>query len=126
MANSLTVERTSDGPKFLVGCTDDGDGRSFEFTAADATNGRSFAPVAPLEKIDAYHACEEGVRARTNHPSSVDMSLMGVDYRSDNDGRVELRTTFKAKNSFNLTVRFDVACYFNGPALSEIMVSEAR
>ena len=116
------------GVTFSVPCFTETDTQSFSFSAADATNGRNFAPVAPrsaMDKTRAFHACEDATKQRVNHSSTVDMSLMAIDFQHLGGGQTQLRTTFTAKNSFNAQLEFEVMCDFFGDELTDIGIVEA-
>lgn len=126
---SLVADGAGPGATFSIPCFSNGDMVSFSFSAADANSGRSFAPVAPrtpLDKTEAFHACEAATRQRVRHPSTVDMSLWAIHFQDLGQGKTQLRTTFKAKNSINLELEFEVMCDFFGQELANIAIVEAN
>lgn len=111
---------------YSVPCWSTGDLRSFDFTTADATNGRSFALVSPMGKLDAIAACKQGVLSRAAHPSSVKFPTFDYDFREGENGRTQVLMSAKASNSLNLQLEYDVQCDFNGSELDNLAMSEAR
>lgn len=122
---SLVMKGRGARAVFLIPC-DTTDGLvSFDFTATDAINGRSFARVEPIGKLDAIEACKGAALSRATHPSSVSFPTFDYDYRDGSNGKAELRTKFSARNSFNLEVGFDLTCSFVGSKLEKVSISEA-
>ncbi|WP_313806527.1 hypothetical protein, partial [Sphingobium sp.] len=122
---SLVLNKTTKGKVFSVPCFTAGEMLSFDFVAADATNGRSFAKVAPMEETDAVVACRSAVLSNATHPSTVDFPL-GYDFRAGGEGRTQVLMSATAKNAFNLELKFKVHCDFNGTELTDFGMSEAQ
>ncbi|MFN3675623.1 MAG: hypothetical protein ACK4TC_06550 [Sphingomonas pseudosanguinis] len=57
--DNLVANKRGKQTVYSVPCWSEGDLQSFDFTAADATNRRSFAPVSPMGKLDAIAACKQ-------------------------------------------------------------------
>lgn len=122
---NLVLNKTGKGKVFSVPCFTKGAMLSFDFTAADATNGRSFAKVDPMEETDAVVACKNAVLSHATHPSTVDFPL-GYDFRTGGEGRTQVLMSATAKNAFNLELKFKVHCDFNGSELVDFGMSETR
>lgn len=97
---------------------------SFDFTAADAANGRSFAKVEPMTQADAIAACRDAVRQNAAHPSTVEFPWLDYDFIEGAEGRTDVRTSASAKNAFGLTLRFKVWCEFRGAELKNFGMEE--
>lgn len=100
---------------------------SFDFRATDAKSGHGFDPIEPVEAIDkmaAFYACQEAIQARSAHPSTVSVSLMDYEFTVDDVGNSNARSTFTAKNSFGLELKFRAVCSFEGTSLSNVIVEE--
>lgn len=110
---------------FHVPCFDGGDMKSFDFTAADASNGRSFAPVNPIGKLTATDICKKAILERATHPSTVEFPMLDYDFREGGNGQTQLLMSAKAKNGFGLELEYDVQCDFHGSELSNFIMSEA-
>lgn len=97
-----------------------------EFRPDDATNGRSFMPAAPVVATDERTAlayCQTALRERATHPSTVEIGY-GT-FVAQSNGTATYRTTFTAKNAFNLTLKFATLCRFLGDELIDIDIQEA-
>ncbi|WP_428969816.1 hypothetical protein ACQR50_03620 [Sphingomonas sp. Xoc002] len=124
--DNLVANKRGKQTVYSVPCWSEGDLQSFDFTAADATNRRSFAPVSPMGKLDAIAACKQGVLSRAAHPSSVKFPTFDYDFREGENGRTQVLMSAKASNSLNLQLDYDVQCDFNGSELDNLVMSEAR
>lgn len=122
---SLVLNKTTKGDVFSIPCFTTGEMLPFDFTAADATNGRSFAKVDPMEETDAVVACRNAVLSNASHPSTVDFPL-GYDFRTEGEGRTQVLMSATAKNAFNLELKFKVHCDFNGTNLTDFGMSETQ
>jgi hypothetical protein len=120
---------TNDNPKdprFFIAC-DDSSGDSFNvyFRPSDAGNTLTATPA--IEQGAAMNACERAAKARARHPSTVSFSrFVDAAYSAGPDGRATLESTFTAKNSFNLEVKYQIRCLFDGQKMIEATVTEAR
>ena len=122
---SFVLNKGTKGKVFSIPCFTAGEMLSFDFTAADATNGRSFAKVDPMEETDAVVACRNAVLSNATHPSTVDFPL-GYDFRTGGEGRTQVLMSATAKNAFNLELKFKVHCDFNGTNLTDFGMSETQ
>lgn len=112
-------------PVFFVTCTPSS-GAPFNVWFRPSDADKTFAAVRPIPQGDAVLACEQAVKAAATHPSTVDFSrFLDVAYSAREDGRVALDSSFTAKNSFNLELKYRVRCLFDGMTLIESTVSEA-
>ena len=89
--------------------------------------GQRTPGVPYIEKGRAVTLCENYARSKANHPSTVDFSrvfdLSVIDHLN---GRTSVRSTFTAKNSFNLELRYNIRCLLDHKGLIEASVSEAQ
>ena len=123
---NLVLNKTGKGKVFSVPCFTKGEMLSFDFVAADATNGRSFDKVEPMDKFEAVEACKSAVLSHATHPSTVDFPTFDYDFRSGGEGRTQMLMSATAKNAFNLELTFDVQCDFDGRMLTDFAMSEAQ
>ena len=121
---SILVEKDRKGVLLKAACFGEPE-QIVEFRPADATNGRSFAPVVPVSLDAASFACLAAARKNAVHPSTVDMSIMGATFTPHDDGSASYLTTFTAKNSFNLELQYSIECLFRGNELTFSSVEEA-
>lgn len=109
---------------FSIPCYAGAEMISFDFAAADAANGRSFAKVDPLAQADAIAACRSAVRQNATHPSTVEFPWLDYDFKEGQEGRTDLRMSAKAKNAFGLELKFKVWCEFHGADLKTFGMEE--
>lgn len=113
-------------PVFSMDC-EDASGRPFNvrFSADDARKQVTLSRVTPIQQSSATEACEKAVKARTDHPSTIDMSrFWDADFRTFPNGRTVFESTFSARNAYNLKLRFKVSCHFEGTQLSAVDIFE--
>lgn len=79
-----------------------------------------------LDKLEAIDACKEAILARANHPSTVQFPMLDYDLRDDGDGNAILLTTFTGRNGFNLELKFDATCMFDGKSVSDVQIDERK
>jgi hypothetical protein len=122
-SQALLFDKDRAGALFKVACFGATE-QVFDFRPDDATNGRSFAPVDPIGEKAAREACWNAATERANHPSTVDISTFGGQFQSDDSGGASYRTTFTAKNSFNLTLNYTILCTFKGSNFVGVDIQE--
>lgn len=113
-------------PTFYVGCTNAvGTPFNVRFSADDVRNDFALTSNAPISATAAAESCDTAVKARAEHPSTVDMSrVWNASFRTFPNGRTVFETTFSARNSFNLKLRFNVSCYFEGARMTDVEIFE--
>lgn len=122
---NITLIGPAERGTFALECKTTGELIPFEFRAADAASGRSFAPVKPLDIVSAAEACKSAILARATHPSTVEFPMLDYDLLDKGEGRTELRMSFAAKNGFGLELQHDAECDFEGDTLTSVSMSEA-
>ncbi len=124
IAKSVSRSKRND-PVFFVTCGEGSEIFNVWFKPTDVTT--TMTATLPIAQGDAVLACEQAAKAKAAHPSTVDFSrFLDVAYSARPDGRVSLTSSFSAKNSFNLELTFNIRCLFDGNAMIEASVSEAR
>ena len=121
---ALSPSRGGPGdPVFFVTC--EGRGAPFNVWFRPGDAGKKMGAVRPISQTDATWACEAAAKAQATHPSTVDFSrILDVSYGVRGDGRVSLDSSFSAKNSFNLTLKYKIRCLFDGAKLIDVNISE--
>jgi hypothetical protein len=67
------------------------------------------------------------VRSAATHPSTVSFSrIMDLSFDQAPSGRSQVLSTFTAKNSFGLELKYRVSCLFDGYLLVETAIAEDR
>ena len=127
-ATTSISKGTKNDPMFYVSCkTEDGEPFNVFFSKSDVKSDKSLAAVAHIDRGDALIACRDYAKAHAMHPSSVDFStFMDLGTKEFPNGRTRLDSSFTAKNSFNMEVKFNITCMFEGGNLIEGNIYEAE
>lgn len=123
-SQSILMDRDRAGPLIKLACFGQPE-QIVDFRPDDATNGRSFAPVDPIDERTAREACWAAAKERATHPSTVDISTFGGQFQPYEGGTASYRTTFSAKNSFNLTLNYTISCSFKGNEFTGVDIQES-
>lgn len=83
------------------------------------------SPTQSSSVEDAVRACEAGIRASVNNPSTVDVHrFTGFANNIDAAGTRRITQTFSAKNSFGLKQTFDAYCSLTSAGKFDIKIVE--
>jgi len=123
-SQSIMMNKDRAGPLIKVACFGETE-QTVDFRPDDATNGRSFAPVDPIDEKTAREACWAAAKERATHPSTVDISTFGGQFQPYEDGTASYRTTFSARNSFNLQLNYTIRCSFKGGEFTAVDIQES-
>lgn len=129
---SLLVEGSGKEASFLISCVGPEGDNSISFTAADASNGRSFAEPAPdasagqpaIGKADAVMACEEATRRQLTQPKSADYHTFTDVTFTTNGSFARVEIGLDAKNGFGNTIEATAICEFEGPEMTTALLSQ--
>lgn len=125
IAKSSTKSKPND-PVFFVTCGAGADVFNVWFRPGDAADEKALAAVTPISQAAAVEACEAVARDAATHPSTVDFSrFMDLSYFAHKNGNVRVTSTFTAKNAFDLELKYEIACFFEGNRLVEHSITEA-
>lgn len=125
VAKSSTKSKPND-PVFFVTCGTGADVFNVWFRPGDATDEKTFDAARPISKVAAVDACEAVAREAATHPSTVNFSrFMDLSYFAHKNGNVRLTSTFTAKNAFDLELKYDIYCFFEGAKMVEHSITEA-
>lgn len=124
---ALSSDRSRPGdPVFFVTCEKAGQPFNVWFRPSDADASGTFAAVSSVKQGEAILLCEAAARQAAAHPSTVNFStFLDVAYQSFPNGRAVLRSSFTAKNAFDLELKYQINCFFEGDALRETEIYEA-
>ncbi len=118
---------TKDNPVFFVTC---GKGRNtFNafFSKADVEKDKRLTEKKHIDKSNAVDLCEAYAKQQATHPSTVDFSrIMDLAITEHPNGRTRVTSTFTAKNSFNLEVKFNISCLLEASGLIEANIIESK
>lgn len=112
---------------FFVTCKSGSSMFNVYFRPGDIDADKTFAAKQPLGKAAAISACEVAARNAANHPSTVNFSrIMDAAYVPHPSGRARVTSSFTAKNAFNLELKYNINCLFEGNELIETTISETE
>lgn len=114
-------------PVFFVTCKSGSSMFNVYFRPGDIEADKTFVARQPIGKAAAISACEVAARNAVNHPSTVNFSrIMDAAYAPHPSGRARVTSSFTAKNAFNLELKYNINCLFEGNELIETTISEAE
>ena len=97
------------------------------FSPDDADSENPLSAVHPPSQTSAVSACEQTAVNAASHPSTVKFSrFMSLSFQTWKSGDAEVRSTFTAKNAFNLETKYDIVCSFTGSKMTDVSIAEAR
>ncbi len=116
---------TADNPVFFVTCNSGTQAFNVWFSATDADRDGSFVAKEPIQKGAAVDACEVAARLAAAQPSTVRFSrVLDLAYVIYPAGRARVVSTFTARNSLNLELKFRIDCLFDGSVLIETRIAQ--
>lgn len=112
-------------PVFFVTCNEGASAFNVWFEPSEIIAGKRFAAAQNISKAAATDACEQAVKSAAMHPSTVSFSrVLDVAFLPHASGRSRLLSSFTAKNSFGLELKYRVSCLFDGTQLIETSIAE--
>ena len=118
---------TKTDPIFYVTCGKNAAAFNVFFSKADVEAGNRFAAAEHIQKTRAVDLCEAYAKANAAHPSTVYFSrIMNLAISEHPNGRTAVTSSFTAKNSFNLELKFNIKCLLDRSGLLEANIAEAR
>ncbi len=123
----LSGSKSSPGkPVFFVTCGSGAKAFNVWFSKDDLDSEKAFEAAKHIDKATAISLCETYARNAATHPSTVDFSrVMDLAINEHPNGRTTVNSTFTAKNSFNLEIKFRIRCLLDATGLIEAAVNEA-
>lgn len=116
---------TSSRPVFFVTCGTGPAAFNVWFSPEDAESGTTFTAKAPIERGAAANACEAAAKDVALHPSTVEFSrVWDMAYMPHPSGRTRVVSSFTAKNSLGLELKYRIDCLFEGQLLVESTIAE--
>lgn len=114
-------------PVFYVTCNSGASAFNVWFSPEEAeARAGGFNAIKPIGRKAATQACESYAKSIATHPSTVTFSrLWDLAYQEHPSGRARLVSSFKAKNSLNLELKYRIDCLFEGATLLEATIAEA-
>lgn len=123
----LSGSKSSPGkPVFYVTCGSGAAAFNVWFSKDDLDSKKTFEAAKHIDKATAISLCEQYARSAATYPSTVDFSnVMDLAISEHPNGRTTVNSTFTAKNSFNLEIKFKIRCLLDATGLIEAAVHEA-
>lgn len=113
-------------PVFYVTCGKDSKVFNVFFSKSDIESDKRFTAKKHISKSIATNLCENYAKSNATHPSTVDFSrIMDLSAFETQNGRTRITSTFTAKNSFNLELKYKISCLLNSNGLIEANINEA-
>ena len=114
-------------PVFFVTCGSGMDVFNVWFSPDDADSEETLSAVLPPSQTSAVGACEQAAVNAASYPSTVRFSrVMSLSFQTFMNGNARVRSSFTAKNAFNLETEYDIVCFFTGSTMTELSIIEAR
>lgn len=118
---------TPSDPVFFVTCGTGANTFNAFFSKSEVEKGATFAAAKHLERNRAIDLCEAYAKANASHPSTVSFSrLMDLAVTEHPNGRTTVMSSFTAKNSFDLKLKYDIRCLCDANGLIEGNINEAQ
>ena len=125
VAKSDTESKAQKKPVFFVNCGDGAASVNVYFDAKRADDPTPFKAPGHIDKMRAIDLCEAYAKANATHPSTVDFSrVLDLAYSEHPNGRSRVLSSFTAKNSLNLELKFRINCLFDESGLIEANIAE--
>lgn len=97
------------------------------FSKSEIEKGISLAAAKHIDQSRAIEICETYAKSKAAHPSTVSFShIMDLAVTEHPNGRTTILSSFTAKNSFNLELKYNIRCLCDSKGLIEGTISEAR
>lgn len=114
-------------PVFYVTCGKDAQIFNVFFSKSDVENDKQFRAKQHISKSNATDLCEGYAKSSASHPSTVDFSrIMDLSVYETPNGRTRVTSTFSAKNSFNLELKYVISCLLDSNGLIEAEITESQ
>jgi hypothetical protein len=119
---------TKENPVFFVTCGSDVTNVfNAYFSKSDVEGDKVFSAAKHIEKTKAIDGCEQYAKGNASHPSTVDFSrVLDVSVLEHPNGRTTVNSSFTAKNSFGLELKYNIRCLLDANGLIEGNIVEAR
>ena len=118
---------SASNPVFYVTCGKDAQVFNVFFSKSDVENDKQFRARQHISKSNATDLCEGYAKSSASHPSTVDFSrIMDLSIYETPNGRTRVTSTFTAKNSFNLELKYVISCLLDNNGLIEADITESQ
>ncbi len=118
---------SASNPVFYVTCGKDAKVFNVFFSKSEVEGDKQFRAKQHISKSNATDLCENYAKSSANHPSTVDFSrIMDLSIYESPNGRTRVTSTFTAKNSFNLELKYVISCLLDSSGLIEADITESQ
>lgn len=125
VAKSMTESKAQKKPVYFVNCGDGAESVNVYFDAKRVDDPTPFRAPGHIDRMRATDLCEAYAKANATHPSTVDFSrLLDLSISEHPNGRTRVISSFTAKNSFNLELKFRINCLLDENGLIEASAFE--
>lgn len=125
VAKSMTESKAQKKPVYFVNCGDGAESVNVYFDANRVDDPTPFRAPGHIDQMRATDLCEAYAKANATHPSTVDFSrVLDLSISEHPNGRTRVISSFTAKNSFNLELKFRINCLLDENGLIEASAFE--
>lgn len=118
---------TASNPVFYVTCGSGSNVFNAFFSKSDVEAGSKLTATKHIDKSVAIKQCENYAKSNATHPSTVDFSkFMDLAVTEHPNGNTTVMSSFTAKNSFNLQLKYNIRCLSNASGLFEANITESK
>lgn len=118
---------TASNPIFYVTCGSGSNAFNAFFSKSDVASSSKLIATKHVDKSLAIKQCENYAKSNATHPSTVDFSkLMDLAITEHPNGNTTVISSFRAKNNFNLELKYNIRCLSNASGLFEANINEAK
>ena len=122
-----TESKARKKPVYSVPCGEENNQANVYFDAQQVDDPTPFRAPGHINHIKAVDLCEDYAKIKSSHPSTVDFSrVLDLHTYEYSDGRTLVNSTFTAKNSFGLELKFEIHCFLNEHGFVDGVITEAR
>jgi len=118
---------TKNNPVFYVTCGKGQNTFNAFFSKKDVEKATKLVAKKHIKESKAISLCEAYAKEKAVHPSTVKFSkLTDISTTEHANGRTTVLSTFTAKNTLNLKLKYDITCLFDKKGLIEANISENK
>ena len=118
---------TKSNPVFYVTCGKSPKVFNVFFSKSDVDADKVFKAKKHIAKSNAINLCENYAKSKSRHPSTVSFSrILDLSIYETPNGRTRVKSSFTAKNSLNLKLKYNITCLLNSSGLIEANIVESK
>ncbi len=118
---------TPSDPVFFVTCGTSANAFNAFFSKSDVEKGTTLAAAKHIDRNRAIDLCEAYAKSKAAHSSTVSFSrVMDLAVTEHPNGRTTVMSSFTAKNSFDLKLKYSIRCLCDANGLIEGNINEAQ